>query len=442
MRERLTLQRISKAACPAGKAQCFLFDTDSPRLAVRITATGKKTFIFETKLDRQTIRWTIGACNAWKLDDARAEANRLQGLIDKGIDPREQEREEKAKKAAQKAEEERARHEAEHNKRYTLAALCEAYADHLKAQGKINSASAARSVVKCHVLEPHPNVAETPAREVLPRQIAEIIRMVIEKGRERTAGILRSTLAAAYNCGIRAPFNANLPSSFIPFEIETNPVAPVVPIPVKARKRTLNEEELKGYMAHLSDGNLIDQALKLALYAGGQRMAQLLRAEVKHYDPESKTLLLYDPKGKRKEPRAHLLPLAPVAAGIVAGLADRVGKDGYLFATGKTTVHSTTPGKRVAEISKLIGGEPFDLRDIRRTAETMLAAKGISREIRAQVLSHGISGIQATHYDMHEYIDEKRAALRRWERHLERIRTGNPAKVIKMQGGRGNGSGI
>ena len=432
MRARLTIERIRKATCPAGKSQGFTFDTESPRMALRVTPTGKKTFIFETKLDRQTIRWTIGACTAWNLDDARAEANRLQGLIDRGLDPREQEREEKAKKAAQKAEGERARHEAEHNKRYTLAALCAAYTDHLKAQGKVGSASAAASVVKCHVLEQFPEVAATPAREVTPRQIAEIIRRVIEKGKERTAGVLRSTLAAAYNCGRRAPFNANLPATFIPFEIEANPVEPVTAIPVKARKRTLSTDELKAYLAHLSEDNLIDQSLKLALYAGGQRMAQLLRAEVKHYDPAAKTLLLFDPKGKRKEPRAHLLPLAPVAAAIVETLAGRVGKDGYLFATGKTTVHWTTPGKRVAEISKLIGGDPFDLRDIRRTVETMLASKGISREIRAQLLSHGISGVQATHYDMYGYIEEKRAALQKWERHLEKTRTGKRAEVFKL----------
>lgn len=59
-----------------------------PRLAVRATAAGAKAFIFETKLNRQTIRLTIGDVRAWNLDDARAEARRLQTIVDAGRDPR------------------------------------------------------------------------------------------------------------------------------------------------------------------------------------------------------------------------------------------------------------------------------------------------------------------------------------------------------------------
>lgn len=88
-RERLTPGRIRKFTCPEGVKQAFLFDDDAPRLAVRATA-GAKSFIFEAKLNRQTIRVTIGNTKNWNLDDARAETRRLQTLIDQGIDPREE----------------------------------------------------------------------------------------------------------------------------------------------------------------------------------------------------------------------------------------------------------------------------------------------------------------------------------------------------------------
>ena len=71
--------------------------------------------------------------------------------------------------------------------------------------------------------------------------------------------------------------------------------------------------------------------------------------------------------------------------------------------------------------------EAFNLRDIRRTCETMLAGVGISRDTRAQLLSHGLSGVQAAHYDRHTYTDEKRAALIAWEQRLEEIATGKMA---------------
>ena len=88
-RERLTPDRIRRLKLPAEVAQAFLWDTDAPRLAVRVTA-GSKAFIFESKLNRQTIRTTIGDVLAWNLDDARNEARRLQTTIDQGTDPRQE----------------------------------------------------------------------------------------------------------------------------------------------------------------------------------------------------------------------------------------------------------------------------------------------------------------------------------------------------------------
>ncbi len=104
-RVRLTPERIRRFTCADGAAQSFLWDTVAPRLAVRVTA-GAKSFIFESKLNRQTIRVTIGDVRAWDIDDARAEARRLQTLIDQGIDPRQ----EKAERiAASEAKREQAR---------------------------------------------------------------------------------------------------------------------------------------------------------------------------------------------------------------------------------------------------------------------------------------------------------------------------------------------
>ena len=50
--------------------------------------------------------------------------------------------------------------------------------------------------------------------------------------------------------------------------------------------------------------------------------------------------------------------------------------------------------------------EPFRLRNLRRTCETMLAGLGVSSDIRAQLQSHGL-GVQNRHYDRHDYAPEK-----------------------------------
>jgi integrase len=435
-RVKLTPGRIDEAGCKDGKKQSFLWDTENPRLAVRITANGAKSFIFEAKLDRATIRCTIGSTKAWTIKDARKEANSLQALIDRGIDPRELERDLKEQALAEKSARAEAEKLAKDRQRYTLKALLNEYVKHLEAKGKKKSAAAAASAFKCHVLEPHPEVSNTPANEVTADQISVIVRQVFKQGKERTAGILRSYLSAAYNAAKKARFHADLPEALVPFKVDINPVEPVGAIPVKAGKRHLPADELKAYIASLGD-DLNDLALKLALYAGGQRMAQLLRANVSDYDPATKTLRLLDGKGKRKEPRVHVVPLGPAAAGIADKLLEDAekAKSVFLFASRGSVVHYSTPGKRVKEISDAMGGEPFDLRDIRRTAETMLAGLGISKDNRAQLLSHGLTGVQDKHYDQHIYLREKRSALLKWERHLKNIITGKTAsKVVNLRG--------
>ena len=78
-------------------------DAKAPGLRVRVTAAGAKSFVFEAKLYRQTIRRTIGDVRAWSIEAARNEANRLRVTLDGGIDPREVERQQHADKAAQAA---------------------------------------------------------------------------------------------------------------------------------------------------------------------------------------------------------------------------------------------------------------------------------------------------------------------------------------------------
>lgn len=111
-RERLTPDRIRRLTLPEGAGQSFTWDTDAPRLAVRVTA-GAKSFIFESKLNRQTVRVTIGDIRTWTLSAARDEARRLQTMIDQGIDPRQEKRDRIVEAETKRAEAEAKRIESE-----------------------------------------------------------------------------------------------------------------------------------------------------------------------------------------------------------------------------------------------------------------------------------------------------------------------------------------
>lgn len=103
-RVRLTAGRVAAFACAAGKSQAFLWDTDTPTLALRASPTGRKTYVFESRLDGATIRINIGTLKDWPIEKARAKAQGLKMLVDNGADPRELERKRLADKAVKETE--------------------------------------------------------------------------------------------------------------------------------------------------------------------------------------------------------------------------------------------------------------------------------------------------------------------------------------------------
>jgi integrase len=156
---------------------------------------------------------------------------------------------------------------------------------------------------------------------------------------------------------------------------------------------------------------------------GGQRPTQLLRLTSQDVDLSGGTVTLLDIKGRNRHanPRRHVLPIPDDLRPIIERRkASCETPDESIFGlTRKETVNAlvTVVGAAMVAAKELERG-PFSLRDLRRTAETHLAAMGVSSDTRAQLQSHGLGGIQARHYDKHDYMAEKRAALALWAARL------------------------
>lgn len=86
-RVRFTAGRVADHRCENG-TQAFLWDTEQPGLGLRTTPTGAKAFIFQAKLNGESIRTTIGDPRTWTISDAQIEARRLRRIVDGGDDPR------------------------------------------------------------------------------------------------------------------------------------------------------------------------------------------------------------------------------------------------------------------------------------------------------------------------------------------------------------------
>ena len=414
MRVRLTAGKVASYQHEGAVAQSFLWDAETAGFGVRATK-GSKAYIFQGRFNGNAFRITIGDTSSWTLGDARTKACSFIAMMDsgRGRDPRELMAEAKASDNAIKEARVVAKKQKELESKLTLRALCETYCEGLKIKGKTKSATDALSAFRVHIFEGE--FAELPAKEVTSRNISEIIRKVYESGKERTAGILRNYLVAAYNAARKAPFDPKALSMLIQFDITSNPAEIISTIPIKRGDRHLSANELKVYLSSLGDSPT-DLLLKVHLYSCGQRIAQLARVKATDYQPETKVLRLLDPKGKRSEPREHYLPLAPKASAIVESMKKGNKR---LFASDEKKA-----GARVSEISKAMGKESFDIGDLRRTCETMLAEMGISKEVRGQLLSHGIGGVQDAHYDRYSYMKEKHNALIAWESKLDEIMSG------------------
>jgi len=98
---KLTFGRVTGFKCPDDATQAFLWCDEVPGLAVRATpGSSRNRYIFQSKVNKQTRRITIGDVSIWSIRDAQIEARRLQTIIDQGNDPREVKADQAAAKTA------------------------------------------------------------------------------------------------------------------------------------------------------------------------------------------------------------------------------------------------------------------------------------------------------------------------------------------------------
>ncbi|MBS0426665.1 MAG: integrase family protein [Proteobacteria bacterium] len=435
----------------------------------RQTAAGSVVeFLFSFQHAGRTRVATIGRYgkdtpNAITLTQARDEARRLQGLVQAGEDPLAKREIARATVRVEQAATLAKVREAGEN---TLGALCDEYVRKLRGEGKAMSARDAECLFRVHLRTPFPHLTALPAAAIEPAHITHILARMVgpaaqSKGKVkgRTALKLRSYLHAAYRFGIGAALDPMAGDAAAGFGLTMNPVGAVPATKMAAKykvagKRALSPDELRVYLLHVAalPSAMTRVALMLQIALGGQRFQQMLRAEWKDLRPASwhegntevdgRTLTLYDPKGRRAQPRPHALPVAPdgLAQPVLAELATITPAPGPIFASGEATMRHETLSAAVADISAAMvadgtASEPFRASDIRRTCETLMAERlRISKDTRAQLLSHGLGGVQDVHYDVGTHLDTKGEALKTWGNFLADLAIGapTPSNVVPL----------
>ena len=313
----------------------------------------------------------------------------------------------------------------------TLEKLLAAYCDHLAALGR-RSHKDARSIFKLHITQPWPAIAAMPAKSVTDEHLADMMRRLIDAGKGRTANKLRSYVGAAYQTAKAAKTKPSVPVLFKAFGIIVNPAADTSPDESQnlPDKRPLSAKELRIYWDIIKPlPGFKGALLRLHLLTGGQRVEQLVNLRTARIEANSVTLL--DGKGRPgRPPRPHTVPLTKAAAKAVAG-CKAVGVFALSTDGGQTHVAATTLSDwAVGIVGTRI--KAFQAKRIRSGVETLLASAGVSQQVRGRLQSHGITGVQARHYDGHEYLDEKRSALEILFKLLEQRATSSTLKSRRI----------
>ena len=405
----MATNKLTAASCNAarladGEKERLIGDGNGLHLFVR--PSGKSwLFIFTSPTNSKRRKMALGPFPAVPLADAREKAAEARTMIARGIDPIEL-------------------RDTPPESTKTFGDLISAY---LRTLAGKPSHRQAESLFRNHVPQ---SLKDKQAAEITTDEIADALSSLVVAGKLRAAAVLRSYTARAFKLAFGASRNPNTPPELRGFGLTTDPTALIEAIEGgtgNTCERCLSVDELRTYAKALEAmpaSQERDVAL-IALFSGGQRSTQLLRATVLL---DGSALILMDGKGRRKQPRPHRIPIT--VGSKLHALID--GRTGRLWEIPEAEIETTQMkvSNLVRGISKGMEGEHFNLRDVRRSLETALVAAGISLDVTAQLMSHALGGLQHRNYLRHDFDGEKRRALVVLEQILDG--TGAIGNVIPM----------
>ena len=394
----LTAGAIERLTCPAGKQQAFMRDSEAPGLRVRVTAAGAKSFVYEAKLNRQTIRRTIGDVKLWSIEQARTEARRLAVVLDNGQDPREIERQQQADKAAAKAT---AAVQAvtvgevwavylEARRPHWGARHC---ADHVKlvqAGGEVSKrGTRGRGVTVAGPLHPLMGLA-----------LRDLTAPVIEAWAAREAQTRPTSARLAWRC-LKA---------FLSWCAEQPEYAPVLPSvnPAKTKKArealgkagvkqdALLKEQLPAWFAAVQQiQNPIAAAYLQVLVLTGARPGEVLGLRWEDVNTKWKGLTIRD-----KVEGERVIPLTPYVSHLLHSLPRRSDWVFPSTARGKDTEGQTLSIPRAPHNAAcaVAGIEGLTLHGLRRSFKSLTEWLEIPAGVVAQIMGHKPSATAEKHY--------------------------------------------
>jgi integrase len=410
-----TAKRIEELKAPK-TGEAVFYDDVAPGLMVRIRASGAASFAvrYRIKGDRRgPQRLTIGDVNEVTIKEARDRAEEARAAARAGRDPA---AERKASGAAT-AEAQKAK--------ATLADLIDSFERDQKANGVLGAVDNAKSLRR-------------EFKAMLGRNPASIARDEIvdtfNKIRNGVPGHAAPRPGAFAN--VRARIHGLLAWAENDGRIPRNVMAGY-----RAKRRSK-----AGRLAAKAGGIMLDMDEIAALWGAcdgsetrpsfaayaklliltGCRRGELAQARLSWISPArgNRPALLTIPAEVTKNGRPHIVPLAALAAGVIAGVKRFADRD-PLVTPGAA---SRKTGARAVPISGWSKSWPALLRaaeghglkrkptihDLRRTFRSHLARLGVPDRVAEAALNHAPTDRLVGIYDKHDYLTERIEAAEKW----------------------------
>jgi integrase len=421
----LTERKIENLATGQGSKDRLVFDDVQRGLAVRVTASGGRSYLCQYTLHGHKWRIPLGACSAVPLASARQAAAAVMGDVAKGRNPA---ADRKAATLAERAK--RARN------RLTLRVLIDDW-DRLHLSER-RSSYAAEAVRALHAAFPD---QLDQAAEDLDR--TSVIRALdaLSRGRKESTVKKRGTAMAGRTAAYgRAAFAWSLKRG----AVHHNPFAELpIPKSVTKRERVLGDQELAEiWRASQSAAEPYGSILRLLILTGQRRgeVAGMLWNELSG-DFSTWTM----PSERTKNGVKHIVPLSAPARDLLKSLSAS-GSRSELALPGAVGTRFSGWSRSKRGLDKAISDsrarkdlppfEPWSVHDLRRTVATGLQRFGVRLEVTEAILNHvsgsrgGIAGI----YQRHDWATEKRAALESWAKHVISLGKGQAVsgKVLRI----------
>lgn len=403
------LRNWTKAGLPVTK-------TDGDGLTFTLSAKGTAAWTLRYRIAGQRKELTLGRYPDLTIAEARKLAAEKRVAVSQGVDVAQAKQDQK--RAAEKA--------ATLAKVGTVKALYEDWFAR-QIEGQRKEPHQVAGVFALHIL---PKLGRLPVTEVRPADVDAMLRPLSDRGIVQTARKALQLTKALFDYAMKRHL------------IEANPAAPYgwrdLGGKVGPRSRVLSRAELVKLFAAMRETPGFPPysaaALKLLLATGVRKM-ELLKATWGEFDLAAGEWHI--PSERTKTEAAIRIPLSPWAVAILNDQAARRFND-YVFpvqrmAPGKTTGYMGETTLNHALYMLQSGLEPFTVHDLRRTTRTHLAALGVAPHIAEMCLNHKpAKGIEAV-YNVHDYFEERKAALFALSALLAECEKGKADKVIPIK---------